>query len=159
MAESLEIPDTDNPKIEAWVPHLQKRVGLCDKNTFFVGHSIGCQAIMRYLEKLPAEERAGGVVLVAPWLILSNIEGQEDRMISSPWINTPIDFEKVKNNAKKIVCIFSDDDPYVPIENADAFSEKLAAEIILKKGKGHFSPEDGVNELPVVLEKITEFQS
>ncbi|OGI25548.1 MAG: hypothetical protein A3J76_05685 [Candidatus Moranbacteria bacterium RBG_13_45_13] len=152
--EATEMPDTDNPKIEAWVSHLEKIVGRCDENTYFVGHSIGCQAIMRYLEKIPKGEKSGGAVFVAGWFALSNIDGEEDRLVSSPWLNTPIDFEKVKNRAKKIICIFSDNDPYVPAENWDMFSKNLGAEIIIEKNKGHFTDEDEVAELPVALESV-----
>jgi len=152
--EVPEMPDTDNPKIEPWVSHLRKVAGQCDKDTFFVGHSIGCQAIMRYLEKSPEGETAGGVVFMAGWITLTGLDSDEERFISSPWINTPVDFEKVKNNAGKIICIFSDNDPYVPAENWEIFSKNLGAEIIMEKEKGHFSDDDGVKELPVALEAV-----
>jgi uncharacterized protein len=154
--ETPDMPDTDNPKIEAWTEHIRKRVGQCDENTFFVGHSIGCQAIMRYFEKLKNDEVVGGAVFVAPWLTLSNIEGQEERMTSSPWINLPIDFEKIKSHTKKFTCIFSDNDPYVPVENWEMFSKNLGAETLIENDKGHFSDDDRVIELPIVLEKILE---
>ena len=32
-----------------------------DENTYFVGHSIGCQAIMRYLESVDVK-KIGGVL-------------------------------------------------------------------------------------------------
>jgi predicted alpha/beta hydrolase family esterase len=176
--QTPEMPDTDNPKIEAWISCLQRIVGKCDENTFFVGHSIGCQAVMRYLEKLSESEKAGGpariamparmthvsvsggrnvaggAVFVAPWLVLSGLEDDEERFTSSPWITTPIDFGKVKARVEKIICIFSDDDPYVPLENIELFSGNLGAETIVEKNKKHFSGEDGFSELPVVLEKI-----
>jgi len=152
--EVPEMPDTDNPKIEAWISYLEKKVGQCDENTFFVGHSIGCQAIMRYLEKLPENEKVGGAIFVAGWFTLSNIDGEEDRLVSSPWLNLPIDFEKIKKHTKKFICIFSDNDPYVPAENWDMFSKNLGAEIIIEKNKGHFSDEDGVKELPVALDAV-----
>lgn len=148
------MPDTENPKIEAWVSHLEKIVGRCDENTFFIGHSIGCQAIMRYLEKISGDEKAGGVVFVAGWLTLTGLESEEERMVSSPWINTPIDLEKVRRRAKKFISIFSDNDPFVPAENWEMFSEKLSAEIIVEKGIGHFSDDDGVKELPVAFEAV-----
>jgi len=154
FVEVPEMPDTDNPKIEAWISHLEEIVGRCDENTFFVGHSIGCQAIMRYLEKLPDDEKAGGAIFVAGWFTLSNIDGEEDRLVSSPWLNLPIDLEKVKKHTKKFICIFSDNDPYVPVENWEMFSKKLGAEIIMEKGKGHFADDDGVKELPVALEAV-----
>jgi hypothetical protein len=154
LVEAPEMPDTDNPKIEAWTEYLRKTVGKCDENTFFVGHSIGCQAIMRYLEKIPKNEKAGGAVFVAGWLKLSGLESEEERMISSPWLNTSIDFEKIKKHTKKFTCIFSDDDPYVPAENWDMFSENLEAEIIKEKGKGHFTDDAGIAKLPAALDAV-----
>ncbi len=45
------MPNTSKPKINAWVSYLKKIVGTLDEETYFIGHSIGCQAIMRLLEK------------------------------------------------------------------------------------------------------------
>ena len=171
LVEALEMLDTDNPKIEAWVDYIRKKVGQCDENTFFVGHSIGCQAIMRYLEiassairlsggnqkssdgeKLVSSAgKCAGVVFVAPWLTLTGLESEEERITSSPWVNKPIDFEKVRTHAKKFICIFSDNDPFVPEENWELFSKNLGAEIIVEKNKGHFTEDDNVFELPEIL--------
>ncbi|HLM83973.1 MAG TPA: alpha/beta hydrolase [Candidatus Bathyarchaeia archaeon] len=154
LTEVPVMPDTDNPKIEAWVSHLEKVVGRCDKNTFFVGHSIGCQAIMRYLEKLSADEKCGGAVFVAGWFTLTGFEENEERFIASPWVNKPIDFEKVKARAEKIICIISDNDPFVPAENWEIFSENLGAEVIIEKNMGHFSDDDGIKVIPVALDAV-----
>jgi hypothetical protein len=154
LVEVPEMPDTDNPKIEAWTDCIREKVGRCDENTFFVGGSIGCQAIMRYLEKLPENEKVGGAVFVAGWFTLSNIDGEEDRLVSSPWLNLPIDFEKIKKHTKKFTCIFSDNDPYVPAENWEIFSENLGAEIVMENNKGHFTDDDGITELPVALDAV-----
>lgn len=154
LVEVPEMPNTDNPKIEVWTKHIREKVGKCDENTFFVGHSIGCQAVMRYLEKLSDDEKAGGAVFVAPWLTLTGLEDEEERIVSSSWVNTPIDFEKVEMRGKKFICIFSDNDPYVPKENWDMFSKNSGVEIIVEKTKGHFTEDDGVTELPVALESV-----
>src|SRR3989344_2952524 len=61
------MPNTDNPKIEEWVSSLAKMVGQPDENTFFVGHSIGCQAILRYIESI--NKKVGGAVFVAGWFV------------------------------------------------------------------------------------------
>lgn len=148
------MPDTDNPKIAAWVGYLEEIVRRCDENTYFVGHSIGCQAIMRYLEKLSGDEKAGGAVFVAPWITLTGLGSEGEKMTSSPWVNTPIDLKKVRARAKRFISIFSDNDPFVPKENWKIFSEKLGSENIIEKRKGHFSDDDGVKELPVVLEAV-----
>src|SRR5688572_19611763 len=62
------MPDPAHPRIESWVRQLAGEVGELDQETFFVGHSIGCQTILRYLQM--GDARAGGVVCVAPWTTL-----------------------------------------------------------------------------------------
>jgi len=155
------MPDTDEPKIEEWIPFLENLVGKPDENTYFVGHSIGCQAILRYLEKLNGK-KVGGAIFVAGWFNLSEFsfkeepsEEEKSRNIAKPWIKTPINFEKIKETTNNFVAIFSDNDPYVPLENKDIFKEKLDAEIIVEHNKGHFrGEEDNIKELPIVLESL-----
>ena len=148
------MPEPAEPKIEAWVSHLSKIVGDVDENTFFVGHSIGCQTILRYLESLPADKKVGGVIFVAGWFTLMNSETEEEKRIGKPWLETPIDFEKVKQHTKKFFAVFSDDDEVVPQDNKKLFEERLDAKTAIEHGKGHFSGSDGVKELPSILEAI-----
>lgn len=42
------MPEPSRPQIETWVKFLEKQVGIPDENTFFFGHSIGAQTILRY---------------------------------------------------------------------------------------------------------------
>lgn len=147
------MPETAEPKMEMWVPFLSQLVGEPDKNTYFIGHSIGCQAILRYLETVE-NKKVGGAVLVAPWFALANLSGDEE-VIAKPWIETPVDFKKIKQVTNNFVAIFSDNDHYVLYgDNYKIFEEKLGAEIILEHNKCHFSGGDGIVELPVVLEQL-----
>ena len=148
-----EMPDPSSPDITAWVGHLTEMVGTPDANTYFVGHSIGCQTILRYLQQCGSP--VGGVVCVAGWFTLSELETEEEKVIGKPWVETPIDFEKIRSVCPSITAVFSDDDEVVPLEaNRSVFTEKLGATIIMETGKGHFSGSDGVTELPSVLEAI-----
>ena len=63
-------------------------------------------------------------------------------------------WDEVRKHASGFVAIFSDNDPFVPLTETDLFREKLGAEIIMEHGKGHFSGEDGIKELPVILENL-----
>lgn len=150
------MPETNNPKIEAWVSYLSNIVGEVDENTFFVGHSIGCQTILRYLEKLPEDKKVGGVVFVAGWFTLMNFQPGEEEIAKS-WLETLINFEKVKKHTEKFVAIFSDNDDVVPQNNKDLFEQRLGAKTILENNKGHFSGGDNIKELPSALEEILSF--
>ena len=152
-----EMPDKENPEIKAWVSYLGKIVGDIDKDTYFVGHSIGCQAIMRYLESLPGNTKIGGIFFVGGWFTLKNLESEEEKEIANPWLNSPINFERIRQKTKKITALFSDDDPYVPLENSKMFKDKLGAKIILEKNKGHYIEKE-TKEIPIILEEIERWQ-
>jgi len=70
-----QLPEAKTPRIYNWVPALSKAVGTPDEQTYFVGHSIGCQTIARYLESLPEGVKVGGAVFVAGFFKrLTNLE-------------------------------------------------------------------------------------
>lgn len=148
----LEMPNTVKPKIKEWVNYLSKQVDKLDNNTLFVGHSIGCQTILRYLEK--ENKKCAGVIFVAPWLTLSNLETKVEINIAKPWVETEIDFNKIKKLKIKFVSIFSDNDPYVPLENIKFFEKKINSDIIVLKNKGHFSGDDKVKKIPEIMDEI-----
>lgn len=144
-----QMPNTDEPTVEEWVNHLSEIVGTLDEQTFFVGHSIGCQAIMRYLQTI--DQKIGGAVFIAGWFVLENLETEEIE-IAKPWVNSnTINFEKLRKISQNYVEIISDNDPFGGFEeNKKIFSEKLDAKIIVLNNAGHI--EDP--ELPVALEEL-----
>lgn len=153
-----EMPETAMPKMDLWVSKLQEIVGEPNENVYLIGHSIGCAAIMRYMEKLPEDQKVGGVVMVAGFN--ENVGFNEIQN----FFETPIDLEKVKRQSKNgFIAIHSDNDPYVDLRYADVFKEKLSAEIIIKHNAKHFSGaiegEDSCLELPDVVESIKKLSS
>lgn len=153
----LSMPDPDYPRINTWVKYLKKEVGKPSKNTILVGHSMGCQTILHYLETLQEGEKVDKVVLIAGFGQYLTGLTEEEKTVARPWVETPIDFEKIRSKASSFIAVFSDNDPYVPYEgNAKIYKEKLGAGIILDKGMGHFSEDTGVTELPILLELIKE---
>lgn len=153
-----QLPDPEEPRIAAWVPKLMEVVGIPNEETYFVGHSMGCQTIVRYLEGLPDDVKIGGAVFVAGFLrTLKDLE--DDNVVQSvanEWLTAPINLEKVKRHLPKSVAIFSDDDPYVPLDNRIEFEEKLESKIIIEHKKGHFSGSAGTKELSIALDAIIE---
>ncbi len=142
------MPDTDNTKMEAWLEHLNKLIDNVDENYYFVGHSLGCITILRYLELLNENQEVGGAVLVAGFT--SNLGYDE----LDSFFQTKINWDKIKSSCKKFVAIHSDNDPFVSLHYGDIFKENLNAEIIIKQNMKHFSGDDDINELPSALESI-----
>lgn len=152
-----QLPDPGTPQIAKWVPKLAETVGTPSEGIYLVGHSMGCQTIARYLETLPGGAKIGGAIFVAGFFKrLTGIESDEEKEIVNAWLGTPLDFQKMKSHLPKSVAIFSDNDPYVPLDNIDDFRDKLDSEILIKNSMGHFNKSAGITELPVVLESILE---
>lgn len=158
--EIPQLPEPESPRIYNWVPALKKSIGKPDKNTYLVGHSMGCQTIARYLETLSTETKIGGVVFVAGFFKrLSGLEDDPEVLETDKhWLKTPLDFSKVKSHISKSTAIFSDNDPWVPLDNQEDFRKKLGSKIIVEHDMGHFSASDyfekKIIKLPVVLKSL-----
>lgn len=155
--EIPSMPNTNEPKIKEWVEHLKKIVKNPDKDTYFIGHSIGCQTILRYLESLDKDIKIGGCIFVAGWFNLIHKSIENDLEIARPWIETPMDFRKICSHTDKFLAIFSDNDYFVPLTDAKLFKEKLKAKVIIEHNKGHFNTEDGVKEIKIVVDELSKW--
>lgn len=149
----FNMPNTDAPKIEEWIGFMKENIPSedIDEETYFIGHSVGCQAILRFLETFDEGIKVAGAIFVAPWMELDKNtieeEGEEVIEIAKPWEETPIDFEKIKKHSERFLAIFSDDDPYVPLKEVDKFKNNLNAETIVKNNEEHFNQTESIKEI------------
>jgi predicted alpha/beta hydrolase family esterase len=150
---AFDMPDTDHPNIERWVSFMQENVKTIDKETYFIGHSIGCQAILRFLERLPEDVKIAGCVFVAGFFNLKpeSYSDDEEKAVARPWIETPIDFDIVKQHCTNFLALFSDNDPYVPLSDEKLFKKNLSAKTIIMHGLEHFNKR---YELPDLMKFI-----
>lgn len=153
-----QLPNAGEPRIKSWVSALSEAVSTPTEQTFFVGHSMGCQTIARYLESLPDNTKVGGAVFVAGFFKrLTNLEDDEIvHSVVKEWLETPLDLKIVKKHLDKSVAIFSDNDPYVALDNQEEFRNTLHSKIIVEHDKGHFSGSTGTVNLPAALDAILE---
>lgn len=147
-----EMPETKSPTLHVWLSHLQKLVGTPDTDTYFVGHSLGCVTILRYLETLKPQEKVGGVLMVAGFGEDLSYLGYMKELKS--FFETPIEWEKIKTHCSSFFALHSDDDTWVDKKNLELFKEKLDAKAVLQTGMKHYSGDDNVNELPIILEEL-----
>jgi hypothetical protein len=143
-----QMPKASEPQINKWVPFLKKLVKNPDEETYFVGHSIGCQAILRYLEKLPKNKKIAKAIFVSGFVNL-NIKSEKDKKIAKPWLKTKIKWNKI--NKHKSIAIFSDNDPYVPLSDSKIFKNKMKSKIVILHKKGHIGGDDNIKKLPIIL--------
>ena len=152
-----DLPSASDPDIEEWTGELDKIT--IDSETILVGHSRGGVAILRWLEKQPANFSVDRVVLVA-----TNSGLLTDRYIESEtnhgfYTEVGYDFEKIKTHCSDFVVMHSTDDSTVPYENGVKNAIGLGARLETYNNKRHFGTGyNGVmqKEIPEILEVIME---
>jgi predicted alpha/beta hydrolase family esterase len=147
------MPNPERPSINEWTAKLSEVAG-SEAKPYFVGHSIGCQTILRYIER--SGKPASGVLLVAPWLHLKEAayETEQDKETAREWLSTPIDFKAVRKRMGSCRVIMARDDPFVPVEDSEIFRKELGASINIMPVKSHFTAEDGYSELHAALNEF-----
>lgn len=149
-------PNTDRPIIQERLEFLDQVMSHTDENTLFICHSIGCQTLMRYLGT--HNKKVGQVIFVAGWFNLGEVlleEGEEIKVLAKPWIETPLEFDQVKDNMQSLEVILSSNEPFGCVyENKNTFEERLGARVIILENKGHFTEDDGIIEIPEILDLI-----
>ncbi len=153
--EALAMPDSDTPVIGKWVPYLGANIPTPDENTVLVGHSLGATALVMYLEKLPENVRIGKVILVAgAFNKITGHDTPEQQKLAKPWLETPINYEKISRSAKSITAFFSNNDPWVPLRENSEVAKKLHAKIIVEHNMAHYNEDAGIKEVPGILNEI-----
>lgn len=145
-----EMPTPDAPRAEEWVAVIGREVGDEGNGCVLVGHSLGCIAILRYLEG--AKKKVAGAVLVAGF---AEKLGDGFEQIEN-FVEKPLEFASVRKNCGKMAAIFSDNDPYIPLSQVALLERGLGAKTLVLHARGHFSSSEGTTKLPEVLALILE---
>lgn len=148
------MPDTDYPRLESWLVHLKRVINSLDQDTIIIGHSLGGNIALRFVEQIPEGEVINKLILVAPAINEIRELNDEEKIIFEPWKKEPIDFDKIKRSTKEIVAYFSDNDRWIPIETGELIQEKLEGRVVIIPGKGHFGDDEGVTEFKELRDEI-----
>ncbi|MFD1885726.1 RBBP9/YdeN family alpha/beta hydrolase [Paenibacillus wenxiniae] len=147
--EVLAMPDSMSPDPEAWLTYMNDHVEQPDQHTFFVGHSLGCITILKYLERLDANARVGGVIMVSGFGDPLSTLPELDR-----FVHQPVDYKKLITGISERIVIAAEDDAIVPIVYSERFAQCLQAELHRMEKGGHFLDRDGYVEFPLVRDLL-----
>jgi predicted alpha/beta hydrolase family esterase len=138
-------PAPDRPEIEACLEALG---GLDPARTLLVGHSVGCQVLMRALARLPDGVRAPALLCIAGWW---TVDQPWDTL--RPWLETPFDHTRTAARCARIEVLLSDNDPYTrdAEETGRRFVSALGAEVQIVPGRRHFNAPEEPAVLAAVL--------
>ena len=132
------MPAAHAPQSDAWANTLQEVLPTTSAETFLVGHSLGCIAILRHVLSLPADSVVGGVLLVS---------GFARTLPSLPMLAgftaAPLDVAEATRRVRRYSSIFSDSDVIVPPEASSELAAALGSRVVTVAGGGHFLDREG----------------
>ena len=144
-----DLPESDRPNGKLNAEYILKNWEL-NEDSLIVGHSSGAVTIFSILQALPENKRVAKCIFISAF---KNNLGEENL---SDLFTEPFDFSKIKHKAKKFIFVHSDNDPYIPVEQAVELAKEVDGELIIKPGQGHFnlSSNRPCKEFPFLLTLI-----
>lgn len=144
-----QLPNAAEPNCQEWVDEIDRSIARPGGDTVFIGHSLGCVALLHYLEQADMEGTPKSVILVSP---VFHIGAEKFESFFVP----PVDFDTAMWKGQEFVVVHSKDDDKVPFDHAEKYVKELNGELkALETGK-HFIE---ATELPLLLELIDDRSS
>lgn len=146
------LPGSDKPNLETYLNYIfGNKEWQFNDESYIIGHSSGAVAGLGVLQRLQDE------IKIAKYIGVGAFKDNLGRDDLKGLFIEPLDYEKIKRHAARLMFLHSEDDKSVPLDQAKALATALDAELIVKKGEGHFHTEDGEKhiQLPFLLEMLT----
>ena len=124
-----QLPDADHPDLRTWLPLIVDN-GKFTKDTILIGHSAGCPLLLSILQHIHIQIHKA--ILVAGYARpLGHTESNVILQQRYLW-------NKIKNNARDMIIINSDNDPWGCNHTEGLFIWKhTGGTLILREGEGH----------------------
>ena len=143
------MPRPERAEVEEWVSLLDELSGDRLRETVFIGHSVGNQAVLRMLARRPRGDRAIGLLAVAGWWTVD-----EPWQTLLPWLVHDWDIARARENLGQCRLLISDADPFTKdaAKNAGQWENRIGAKVTIVPGAKHFNDK----EAPIVRDVLRE---
>ena len=158
------MPNTKEPILKEWLEGLEPLVADFTENDIMIGHSLGAFTLMHLIQKL--DLKLNKLFLVAPvsefMLAGETPKGikenfsDKDLEFSKKYIGNKVNYQKIDNNVKKIYGYFSDNDPYITLDQKNSLEKVLKIDFKIFENRKHFSKSTPSPKLPEIIPDIEE---
>jgi len=123
--------------------------GLVGEETIIFAHSIAPAFVCKFM--INNKIKIKKLVCVCGFNDYFGVSEEYDEVNKTMYITN---IERVKNFAEEIVCIYSNNDPYVKFDAEDGFAKLISNKQIIIDGGGHLNTDSGYTEFPKLLDFI-----
>ncbi len=121
-------------------------LGLINENTTIIAHSIAPVFVSKFLTENKIKVKK--LIFVCGFNNYLGINEEYDAVNESMYFDN---LEDVKNYAQEIICIYSNNDPYVSYDVEKEFADTIATEQICIPNAGHINSESGYDTFEDIL--------
>jgi hypothetical protein len=147
-----KFPTPDGQTLENWMRVIRPYLGLIDRKTILIGHSLGATFLLSLLERLNTKIRASFLVAGFTGLLGNDDLDQLNKSISVRLFN----WNKIKKNCERFYIFSSTNDPYVPLEKGIELSQNLDSDLIRFNKAGHFNSRSGYSQFPELVQYLED---
>jgi len=147
-----QLPHAEQPSLKEWVTFVRDNCPFSiNDQTLIVGHSSG--AILALIVAQQNKSSVGGVVAVSVFH-----DNSLDWNPNSRLFDVAFDWKAIQKNAQKLLFMHSDNDPYVPLDQAQYVADHCQADMEVVPGQGHFNLEQSPSytKFPKLLEILKQ---
>ena len=123
--------------------------GIINENTIIFAHSIAPVFICKFLIKNKIKVKR--IVSVCGFNNYLGIDKDYDEVNHTMYLDN---LEDIKKYCGDIICLYSDNDPYVKYDAEKSFSDTIATNQFCIAGGGHLNSESGYSEFSELLKYI-----
>ncbi len=126
---------------------------MIDSNSVIIGHSTGSICALKYI--LESKIKVNKLILISGFNnYLAPDKNDIHNVINSTYYVKENKVKEVRKYAKEIICIYGNDDPYIPQKTLHEFAKSIGAkEVIIDKG-GHLNIDSGYTEFNKLLKYV-----
>ena len=158
-SKDLEVYTPDFPtgvgfqNYENWSKLLTTYVdsNIVNENTIIFAHSIAPVFICKFL--IEKKLKVKRLVFVCGFNHYFGINEAYDTVNKSMYLDNLTD---VKNYCDDIICLYTDNDPYVSYEAEKEFADTITKNQVVISGGGHLNSESGYDKFPELLKYVEE---
>ena len=152
ISKRIMLADSAHPDFEAWQQCLALQMPVLDENTIIVAHSLGCLAVLHYVNQYFS--RTGGQIKAGVF-----VAGFKADLPSTPALQgfiaqAQLDSSRLQAVMPLAFCLLSANDRIVPPPLTLQLSSFLNAQSYEIRGAGHFMRADGYTEFQEVWELL-----
>jgi len=145
----FDMPNPHAPIEKEWLDFLETNIANFDTKSIFIGHSLGCVAILNFLENKNTNN------IESLYLISGFVEDSPIAELSE-FVRRKINYSKFIETIENRVVISAEDDDIVPYQYSEILAKRINAQFRLLKTGKHFIDRDGCTIFPFLLEQIGE---